>query len=198
MNEIVDVVPATVESVFIFTRSGYVKKMNIEGNDDFREIRPSGIKYIDLKGDDSRVVSVVPARGNQPLIAVSEDGKGICFSPEELRSMSRSARGVIAKKGEPLAGATQAGDDQFLLLQGKSTCGAIRTGNLDQQNRGGKGRYLIKATGQDQIHTVRITNEPRAVSGDTLREFTSRSKLGGHGARQNIDHFFTEENWTSE
>ncbi len=199
IKDVAGIVPARAREVYIFTRNGYVKKMEIEGNEDFFDIRPSGIKYINFKEEDNEVVQVCPGKENSSVIAVAENGKGLKFEAEDLRPMSRSARGVVARKGdEPLAGAVLAREEEFLLVRGDNTCAALAANEIPTQNRGGKGRYLIKPTNGDKIDYVTVSTQPRATREGEIINFSSRSQLGGHGARENIDYFIVESNWTAK
>lgn len=193
MGEVVATFPANVESVFVLTNKGYVKRMTLAENEDFEDIRPSGIRYTKLK-DEEEVISVIPFRSEADLIVVAENGKGIRFDTNELDSLSRQARGVIAKRGESqLAGGTLADNGDTLLLQGDSTCAAIKVSDVEKQNRGGKGRYLVKPGKDDTIHTVLVSSgSPQASTQEKLEAFDSRSKLGGRGARKKIDHFVVD------
>lgn len=195
---IAGIVPARSKEVYIFSRNGYVKRMEVAEDDDFQDIRPSGIKYINFKDSDNETVSVVPARKDVTAVAIAANGKGIRFPVDELRTMGRSARGVQAKKGEPLVGGGLAREDEYLLLRGDSTCAALKVSDIPTQNRGGKGRYLIKPGNSDRISSVTISSEPRAVADGSVEKFTSRSQLGGHGAQQEIDYFVTIANWARD
>ncbi len=192
------VVPAGCSEVFIFTRNGYVKRMEVAGDDNFQDIRPSGIKYIDFKEEDNEVMSVVHGRANTTAIAVAEDGRGIRFDPDEVRVMGRNARGVTAKKGEPLAGGLLAKESDFLLMRGDDTCAAIDVSDIPVQNRGGKGRYFVRPSGDDKITSLRTSAKPYATVNEELEEFDSRSQLAGHGARQSIDYFITFHDWRDD
>ncbi len=189
IEKIVGILPAKSKAAFVFTKNGYVKKLDIAEDSDFTSIRPSGIKYISFKEEGNKVVSAVAQREKADIIAVSENGKGIRFSTEDIRSMGRGARGVIAKKGSPLVGAVLGKDDEVLLLKGNNTCAALNISDIEPQNRGGKGRYLIRPGGEDTLNKILVSSTPLAVSGGKMKPFESRSQIGGHGARENIDHF---------
>ena len=58
-------------------------------------------------------------RGEQDIILISQQGKGIRFNEEEVRPMGRAAAGVNAMRLDPwdaLAGADVASDDADLLV----------------------------------------------------------------------------------
>ncbi len=195
IRSIAGIIPANVEEALVFTENGYIKKLKINQDSDFHEIRPSGIKYIDFKENNNRVVDVVAGRSDGTAIAVAENGKGIRFSLEDLRPMGRNARGVVAKKEGRLAGGVVATDDETLLLLGNDCCAALDVSEIPVQNRGGKGRYLINPGKDNKLTGVTVDSQPRAAHKGKLTEFTSRSKIGGHGARTEIDYFVTSSSW---
>ncbi len=198
IQSVAGVVPASCKEVFVFTSNGYVKRLAVADDDNFQDIRPSGIKYINFKEEDNEVVSVVHGRAETTAIAVAENGRGIRFDRDDVRIMGRNARGVTAKKGEPLAGGLLARESDCLLLQGDNTCAAINVNEIPIQNRGGKGRYFIRPAGDDKITKIRASENPYATVKEELQEFDSRSKLAGHGARRSIDYFTTFHDWLGE
>ncbi|MGM0380433.1 MAG: DNA gyrase/topoisomerase IV subunit A [bacterium] len=199
IKEVAGVVPGRAREVYVFTRNGYVKKMEIEGNENLTDIRPSGIKYINFKEENNEVIQALPGRKAANIVAVAQNGKGLKFEADELRTMSRNARGVIARKGEAkLAGAALCRPGEYLLLQGGNTCAALAVDDIPTQNRGGKGRYLIKPSNGDKLEHVTVSSNPRAARKGKITEFSSRSQLAGHGAREDIDYFIVETNWTEE
>lgn len=198
IESIAGLVRANVDEVLMFTRKGYVKRMEIAGDDDFDDIRPSGIKCIDFKEEDNEVVSVVPVREGCDPIAVARNGRGIRFDLGDLRPLSRSARGVTAKKGDGLAGGVMASDDEYLLLSGPATCGAVDVSDFEPQNRGGKGRYVIKPSKNQELDFVGVSDYPMAAKDGDVVDFTSRSKIGGRGARESIDYFIEIEDWSDD
>ncbi len=197
MGEIVGLFPSEARGAVVVSSQGHVKRMSVQDNEDFRDIRPSGIRYTKLREDSAEVVAVLPERPGADLVLVAENGRGIRFELDELNRLSRQARGVIGKRGEsPLAGGTLVDDEDILLLRGESTCASLSVEDIEQQRRGGKGRFLVKS-GDDSLHTVLgLSGSPKVSKNGKLKSFRSRSKLGGHGSRQDIDHFvlnFTDE-----
>ncbi|MFB6356257.1 MAG: DNA gyrase C-terminal beta-propeller domain-containing protein, partial [bacterium] len=175
-------------------------RMEIADNENFEDIRPSGIKYSKLKEDGAEIIDVLPGREDADLVVVAENGQGLRFDTSELKPLTRNARGVIAKRGDsPLAGGALVKDGETLLLQGDSTCAAVRVDDIEPQGRGGKGRYIIKPTNGDALHTILASpTRPRASQGDALEKFDSKSKLGGHGSRQEIDYFVIDVSQNGE
>jgi DNA gyrase subunit A len=189
IGEPVTTFPTDVNEAFVLTAKGYVKRMQIDGNEDLEDIRPSGIKYTKLEEDDE-VVDVLPGREDGDLVVVAENGKGIRFEPSGLKCLSRQARGVIARRGDsPTAGGAVIRDGERLFLRGETTCAAVRVADIEVQKRGGKGRYIIKPGSDDALDTVHSGPSARACRDDELVDFDSESKLGGRGARTSIDHF---------
>lgn len=78
------------KNVFMATAHGTVKKVNLT---DFSRPRASGIIAIDLREGD-KLVGVAITEGNSEIMLLSNAGKAIRFSEDEVRAMGRSATGV--------------------------------------------------------------------------------------------------------
>ena len=76
--------------VFMATSSGTVKKTALTN---FSRPRVSGIKAIELRGND-RLVDVVITDGSRHIMLLSNAGKAIRFSETDVREMGRTAAGV--------------------------------------------------------------------------------------------------------
>ncbi|MBT8128690.1 MAG: DNA gyrase subunit A [Gammaproteobacteria bacterium] len=76
--------------VFMATSSGTVKKTALTN---FSRPRVSGIKAIELRGND-RLVDVVITDGSRHIMLLSTAGKAIRFSETDVREMGRTAAGV--------------------------------------------------------------------------------------------------------
>jgi len=76
--------------VFMATSSGTVKKTALTN---FSRPRVSGIKAIDLRGND-QLVDVVITDGSRHIMLLSNAGKAIRFSETDVREMGRTAAGV--------------------------------------------------------------------------------------------------------
>jgi DNA gyrase subunit A len=149
----------------MITRKGRIKRVGIEA---FEKVRPSGLIALSLD-DDDRLGWVKITHGEQDLIVISEQGKGIRFSEEDVREMGRTAAGVNAMRldrWDNIAGAdvVTPGDDVFVITEkgyGKRT-------NLDEyrrQNRYGQG---VKAMILDPQRTGKIIGARVVASGDEI------------------------------
>ncbi len=78
------------KNVFMATAQGTVKKVNLT---EFSRPRTSGIIAIDLR-DGDKLVGVAITEGNSEIMLLSNAGKAIRFSEDEVRAMGRSATGV--------------------------------------------------------------------------------------------------------
>lgn len=127
------------EYLIMITRKGRIKRTELSA---FANVRPSGLIAITLDEDDS-LGWVKMTEGEQDLVLVSEQGKGIRFSEEDVRPMGRTAAGVNAMKlddWDNLAGAdvVTEGDDLLVVTEkgfGKRT----PLEEYRQQNRYGQG-----------------------------------------------------------
>lgn len=127
------------EYLTMITLKGKIKRVQVNV---FENVRPSGLIALNLNEDD-RLGWVKLTAGNEDLILVSEQGRGIRFSEEDVRPMGRSAAGVNAMKldnWDNIAGADVVahGDDVMVLTEkgyGKRTA----VDEYRQQNRYGQG-----------------------------------------------------------
>ena len=76
--------------VFMATADGTVKKCSLA---DFSRPRPSGIRAIELRGD-NQLIGVEVTDGKQDVMLFSDAGKAVRFNESEVRAMGRTARGV--------------------------------------------------------------------------------------------------------
>lgn len=106
---------ADAEYLVMITRKGRIKRVEVSA---FANVRPSGLIAVNLD-DDDMLGWVKLTSGGQDLILVSEQGRGIRFSEEDVRPMGRTAAGVYAMKlddWDNLAGADVATTDGYLLV----------------------------------------------------------------------------------
>lgn len=134
--------------VIFLTRQGIVKKTNLSL---FKNINKSGLKAITIKEDDD-IISVGITGGKNEIFVATKLGYSIRFNEEDLRSMGRSATGVIGIRlragDEVVSGTVISGGDDSLILTitergfGKKT----KLSEYNLQSRGGKGVINIKVT----------------------------------------------------
>lgn len=188
-------VPSFEDAEFLtmITRKGRIKRVEVQT---FANVRPSGLRALTLD-DDDRLGWVKLTNGEQDLILVSEQGKGIRFSEEDVRPMGRTAAGVNAMRLDDwdfVAGAdvVAPGDDLLLITEkgyGKRT-------SLDEyrcQNRYGHG---VRAMVLHPQRTGKIVGARVVTDGDevtcisahgiilrTSSDFVSRQSRATQGVR---------------
>ena len=131
----------------IATRQGRIKRMDLS---EFQSIRPSGLVLTRLHDNDA-VGWVKATLGDQHIVMVSADGKGILFHEDEVREMGRIAagvRGMRLRKGDELAGMdVLAEDDSHILVVTRNGYGKRTTiGDYNPQRRYGYGVITLKRT----------------------------------------------------
>ncbi len=131
----------------IATRKGRIKRMELS---EFQFIRPSGLVLTRLHDDDT-VGWVKATRGDQHIVMVTADGKGILFLENEVRVMGRIAagvRGMRLRKGDEIAGMdVLAKDDSHILVVTRSGYGKRTTiEDYNPQRRYGYGVITLKRT----------------------------------------------------
>ena len=156
---------ADAEYLTMVTRKGRIKRVEVNV---FENVRPSGLIAIGLDEDDS-LGWVKLTGGAQDLILVSEQGKGIRFSEEDVRPMGRTASGVNAMRLEVwdhIAGAdvVRPGCDLLIITEhgyGKRT----PLEEYRQQNRYGQG---VRAMVLHEKRTGRIVSARVVTEGDEI------------------------------
>ncbi|HEX6386414.1 MAG TPA: DNA gyrase C-terminal beta-propeller domain-containing protein, partial [Anaerolineae bacterium] len=153
------------EYLTMITCKGRIKRVEVG---EFESVRPSGLIAINLDEDDS-LGWVKLTRGRQDLILVSEQGKGIRFSEEDVRPMGRTAAGVNAMrldKWDKIAGAdvvTQS--DDLLIVTEKGYGKRTPLDEYRQQNRYGQGVRAMVLTPE---RTGRIVSARVVTKGDEV------------------------------
>ena len=135
------------------TKSGTIKKTLLSQYD---VMRKGGLVAINLKEDDE-LIGIQETTGNNNVIIITKQGKCICFSEEEVRSMGRQAAGVRAIKledGDEVVSMelVKEGQELFVVTEkgyGKRTS----VDEYKMQTRGGKGlltydKAKFKKTGE--------------------------------------------------
>ena len=153
------------EYLIMITRKGRIKRTELSA---FANVRPSGLIALTLDEDDS-LGWVKMTEGEQDVILVSEQGKGIRFSEEDVRPTGRAAAGVNAMKlddWDKLAGAdvVTEGDDLLVVTEkgfGKRT----PLEDYRQQNRYGQGVRAMILTPE---RTGRIIGARVVTAGDEV------------------------------
>ncbi len=121
------------------TKDGTIKKTPLS---QFDTQRKTGLIAINLK-DDDQLIGIKQTTGSNNVIIVTKQGKCICFSEEDVRSMGRIAGGVRAiklEKGDEVVAMELVEPGQELLVVTENGYGK-RTPVKDYkiQVRGGKG-----------------------------------------------------------
>jgi len=153
------------EYLTMITRKGRIKRVEVKA---FESVRPSGLIAVNLDDDDS-LGWVKLTKGGQDLILVSEQGKGIRFSEEDVRPMGRNAAGVNAMRldtWDNIAGADVVitGDDVLVITEkgyGKRT----PLDEYRQQNRYGQGVRAMLLTPE---RTGKIISARVVTAGDEV------------------------------
>jgi DNA gyrase subunit A len=128
------------------TRNGLVKKTRLSA---YGNPRSTGVIAINLDPDDA-LIGVVQTAGSDHIVLGTHDGMAIRFDEKQVRSMGRSARGVIGMKLRPkdyVVGMVIVEEKAALLTVCENGYGK-RTGFdfYRMQSRGGIGLINIKTS----------------------------------------------------
>ena len=149
----------------MITRKGRIKRVEVNV---FENVRPSGLIAVNLDDDDS-LGWVKLTEGEQDLILVSEQGKGIRFSEEDVRPMGRNAAGVNAIRldsWDRVAGADVVlPDDDLLVITEKGYGKRTPLEEYRRQNRYGQGVRAMVLTPE---RTGKIVSARVVTAGDEV------------------------------
>ena len=153
------------EYLTMITRNARIKRTELSA---FANVRSTGLIALGLE-DDDELGWVKMTHDKQDLILISEQGKGIRFSEEDVRPMGRTARGVMAMalaKGDALAGAdaVEPGADLLIITErghGKRT----PLSDYRCQNRYGQGVIAMELqNGRGNIVAARVVQDGDEVT----------------------------------
>ncbi|MDE8160049.1 DNA gyrase C-terminal beta-propeller domain-containing protein, partial [Erysipelothrix rhusiopathiae] len=145
---------------FFVTKQGIVKRVEVQ---EFESIRQNGKIAITLREDDE-LVGVRMTNGDNEIIIGGSNGKAVRFDENEVRSMGRTASGVIGfnvDEGEVVGIATDREGQYILAVTEKGYGKRTDIAEYRRTKRGAKG-----------VKTVNITEKNgnlvslRAVNGD--------------------------------
>lgn len=126
--------------LFFVTRNGVVKKTTFNAYDSSRS---DGLIAIGLR-DGDELVRVMPTSGNDDVLLVTRNGRGIRFSESDVRSMGRGASGVrgIRLLGDDVvvgAGSVVSDDDVLLTVTDRGYGKRTAMESFSRRHRGGQG-----------------------------------------------------------
>ncbi len=153
------------EYLIMVTCNGRIKRVEIN---QFNNVRPSGLIAISLD-DGDQLNWVKLTHGEQDIILVSEQGRGIRFSEEDVRPMGRGAAGVKAMSlddWDRIAGAdvVTPGDDLLIITEkgyGKRT-------PLDEYRQQGRYGQGVGAMVLSPERTGKIVSARVVTAGDEI------------------------------
>ncbi|MFM8330797.1 MAG: DNA gyrase C-terminal beta-propeller domain-containing protein, partial [Candidatus Methylumidiphilus sp.] len=134
--------------IFMATASATVKKMPLA---EFARPRPSGIIAIELREDD-RLVNVAITNGQQDVMLFSSDGKAVCFSESDVRSMGRTAmgvRGMSLREGQKVIALIIASEGTVLNITENGYGKRTPLAEFPRHNRGGQGVISIQTSARN-------------------------------------------------
>jgi DNA gyrase subunit A len=134
--------------LLIATKRGIVKKSPFREYDSSRR---EGIIAVNLREGDE-VVTVRPTSGDDDVLLITKKGKAIRFKEDRVRSMGRTATGVIGIRlddDDEVVSAEVVGDDSaadMLIVTEKGYGKRTKLAHFPRKGRGGKGVIAAKLT----------------------------------------------------
>jgi len=134
--------------VFMATARGIVKKTPLV---EYSRPRASGIIALDLL-DDDQLIGVAITDGDQDIMLASSGGKMTRFSESRVRSMGRTARGVIGMRlpaGDQLISLLVARDGLVLTATERGYGKCTPVADYPCKGRGGQGVISIRTSARN-------------------------------------------------
>ncbi|MEM9532766.1 MAG: DNA gyrase subunit A [Pseudomonadota bacterium] len=152
------------EFVFFAARSGYVKKTPLSA---FSRPRSNGIIAIDLPPEDE-LIDVAITDGSRHILLFSSLGKAIRFDEGNVRSMGRTARGVIGLRlpdGAELVSMIVADEREILTATLNGFGKRTRLEEFPSHNRGGQGVIAIQVSDRNGalVGAVQVGDEDQVM-----------------------------------
>ena len=138
--------------LFMATRKGIVKKTPLL---DYANVRKTGLAAISLREDDE-LIEVKLTNNKKDIFLVTKYGQCIRFPETDVRSMGRTAMGVIGMQlndGDEVIGMQLNTQGDHLLIVSANGMGKLTSiDEFKSQNRGGKGVKCYKIMELSLIH----------------------------------------------
>jgi DNA gyrase subunit A len=153
----------------------------------------SGVRGMDVSGEDNRVIAMDVARPGQDLLVVTENGFGKRTSIDEYRLTSRGAKGVktiqqTEVKGA-LAGALVVREHQelvFISRDGMVQRTSVR--GINRYGRAAQGVRLMNLREEDVVSAVALVVEPEAAAAAPSVDATAGpATLSADGGDDSLD-----------
>ncbi len=147
-EKIVTMLPIRViddeNSIIFVTKKGIIKRTPLS---EYGNILKRGIRAINLRDDDN-IVEVKLSSGKNDIILVTKNGYCTRFNEEEIRSLGRSATGVMGmrlEENDEIISMNLDSDGKYLLIASEKGYGKLtEITEFDAHHRGGKGVKCYK------------------------------------------------------
>lgn len=169
---------------FFVTKQGIVKRVEVQ---EFESIRQNGKIAITLREDDE-LVGVRMTNGDNEIIIGGSNGKAVRFDENEVRSMGRTASGVIGfnvDEGEVVGIATDREGQYILAVTEKGYGKRTDIAEYRRTKRGAKGVKTVNITEKNgnlvSLRAVNGDEEALIISNEGTVIRTEISNIGIYG-----------------
>lgn len=169
---------------FFVTKQGIVKRVEVQ---EFESIRQNGKIAITLREDDE-LVGVRMTNGDNEIIIGGSNGKAVRFDENEVRSMGRTASGVIGfnvDEGEVVGIATDREGQYILAVTEKGYGKRTDISEYRRTKRGAKGVKTVNITEKNgnlvSLRSVNGDEEALIISNEGTVIRTEISNIGIYG-----------------
>lgn len=145
-------------NLVMITKNGIIKRVPLSA---YSNVRKNGLIAINLDEDDV-LTRVRLTSGDDDLIVATKKGKVIRFNEQDLRILSRIARGVKAlklRKDDHVIGMSVIRDDTYVLTVSETGYGRLSpTSDYPVQKRGGQGRLNYHVEKYGDVAAIKIVD----------------------------------------
>lgn len=155
ITSILDITKYTGKYLFFCTENGVVKRTEASL---FENIRQNGLIAVGLKNDDV-LRWVKPSSGEDEIVIITQEGKGIRFLEEEIRSMGRTAagvRGIRLKLNDKVVG-------MDVIAKGDKTSSILVVMENGLGKMTGLSAYRAQGRGGGGVKTANVTRKTGLV-----------------------------------
>jgi len=151
--------------IIMGTKNGIVKKTALT---EYKNIRSNGIIAIRLD-DNDELMAVAISTGEQDIMLASSNGKAIRFSEKDVRSLSRSTRGVtgirMSEGNRVISMSVVAEKASFLAISENGYGKRTAVSEYNTQKRGGQGVFTLKTGGRngDMIGALQVLDDDQVM-----------------------------------
>ncbi|HER6771839.1 TPA: DNA topoisomerase IV subunit A [Streptococcus pyogenes] len=142
-----DIVTSFDQGLYVaVTQNGFIKRFDRKELSPWRTYKSKSTKYVKLKDDKDRVVTLSPVI-MEDLLLVTKNGYALRFSSQEVPiqgSKSAGVKGINLKNDDSLASAFAVTSNSFFVLTQKGSLKRMAVDDIPQTSRANRGLLVLR------------------------------------------------------